>query len=66
LQPRGREKQVMLKNPSLVRSYLKFGAFVCGEPVLDEEFGTVDFFMLLEMDKISSAYADRMRLRKDA
>ncbi len=62
----GREKQIMLKIPSLVRSYLKFGAFVCGEPVFDEEFGTVDFFMLLEMDKISSAYVDRMRPRKDA
>jgi len=62
----GREKEVLLKIPSLVRSYLKFGAFVCGEPVLDDEFGTVDFFMLLEMDKISSAYVDRMRLRKDA
>ncbi|MDD5574103.1 MAG: GNAT family N-acetyltransferase, partial [Candidatus Omnitrophica bacterium] len=62
----GREKEIMLKVPSLVRSYLKFGAFVCGDPVADEEFGTVDFFMLLDVGKISSAYLKRLRLGKDA
>lgn len=58
----GREKKIMLSLPSLVRSYLKFGAFVCGEPVLDSSFGSVDFFMMLEMSKISSSYIERIPL----
>lgn len=62
-QPDNHERQIMLKIPSLVRSYLKFGALVCGEPVLDETFGSVDFFMMLEMEKISSSYLDRMGVR---
>jgi putative hemolysin len=62
----GREKEILLKVPSLMRSYLKFGAFVCGDPVTDEEFGTVDFFMLLDMEKISSTYLKRMSLGKSA
>ena len=61
----GRQRQIMLKIPSLVRSYLKFGARVCGEPVRDETFGSVDFFMMLEMKKISSAHLDRMGVERE-
>lgn len=41
------------KLPGLFEMYLRIGSRVCGPPIYDEEFGTVDFFVifdLLEMD----------------
>ncbi|MFA6281774.1 MAG: GNAT family N-acyltransferase [Candidatus Omnitrophota bacterium] len=40
--------------PSLVRGYLKMGALVCSEPAWDNHFRTVDFFMMLEVEKFST------------
>lgn len=60
----GQERKALLKFPSLVRSYIKIGALVCGEPALDREFGTADFFMLLDMDRIAEAYLSRFRVHK--
>jgi len=57
---RGEGKEVLLKLPSLIRSYLKLGARVCGPPALDEEFGTVDFFMLLSVAEMSRTYLERL------
>lgn len=34
--------------PSLMRSYFSLGAKVCGGPALDREFGTADYWMLLD------------------
>ena len=42
--------------PSLVKGYLKMGAYVCGEPVWDKDFDTADFFMLLDTKKINAEY----------
>ena len=54
------EKEVLLKLPALIRSYLKLGARVCGPPALDKEFGTVDFFILLSVAEISRTYLQRL------
>jgi len=35
--------------PALFRIYLRHGALVCGEPVIDREFGTVDFLLLFDV-----------------
>ncbi len=56
----GDEKKILLKLPALVRSYLKIGAIVCGEPAVDREFDTVDLFMLLDVAKMSDGYLKRM------
>ncbi|NBU99025.1 MAG: GNAT family N-acetyltransferase, partial [Spirochaetia bacterium] len=32
--------------PPLIKGYLRLGAKICGEPALDLEFGTTDFFIL--------------------
>jgi len=61
----GQEKKIFLQLPSLMRSYLKTGAFVCGPPALDDEFGTVDFFMCLEVKNISKGYLGRLRVGGD-
>jgi putative hemolysin len=43
--------------PPLVRGYLRAGAWICGEPALDPEFNTADFFLLLPMARLSARYA---------
>lgn len=58
----GQEKEIFLKVPALVRSYLKLGAVVCSELVLDHEFGTVDFFMMLKISEMSKAFLKRFGL----
>jgi putative hemolysin len=48
--------------PSLIIGYLRIGALVCGPPALDEEFGTADFFLLLDFSTMSSDYLRRLHL----
>ncbi len=56
--------KIMLRLPSLIRSYIKIGALVCGEPALDTEFSTTDFFMLLEVSRLTDNYLRRFHLHK--
>ncbi len=39
--------------PPLLRGYLRLGAWVCGPPAYDPEFDCADFFMLLDLDRLS-------------
>ncbi len=48
--------------PSLIKGYLRIGAWVCGPPALDKEFGTTDFFMLLDFSKRNGDYLNRFGL----
>jgi putative hemolysin len=43
--------------PPLLRGYLRLGAYVCGEAVVDEAFGTTDVLMVLPEEAISERYA---------
>ena len=52
-------KEILHLLPSLIRGYLKMGAFVCGEPAYDKKFGTVDFFMMLDIANINAGYRKR-------
>jgi putative hemolysin len=56
------EQAAFLKLPSLIRGYLRLGAVVCGPPALDRDFGTADFLMLLDINKLSSDYLRRFGL----
>ncbi|HEY2701550.1 MAG TPA: GNAT family N-acyltransferase [Pseudonocardiaceae bacterium] len=42
--------------PPLLRGYLRLGAWICGEPALDEDFGVADFFVLLSMANVDQRY----------
>jgi len=42
--------------PPLLRGYLRLGAWVGGEPAHDPDFGVVDLFVLLAMDRIDGRY----------
>lgn len=39
--------------PPLFEIYLRYGGRVAGPPVLDREFGTVDFFVLFDVDALA-------------
>ncbi|MCP5521542.1 MAG: GNAT family N-acetyltransferase [Verrucomicrobiales bacterium] len=40
--------------PKLLRAYLSLGAWICGPPAIDREFGTIDFLTLLDLDGLSA------------
>ncbi|KES08176.1 hypothetical protein BU52_03895 [Streptomyces toyocaensis] len=42
--------------PALLRGYLRLGAWVCGEPAHDVEFGVADLYVLLPMNRINPRY----------
>ena len=42
--------------PRLFQTYLRIGAKVCSPPVLDAEFGTIDFFVLFDSLRINEKY----------
>ena len=42
--------------PPLMKGYFRLGAMVCGEPAYDKEFGTIDFFIVVERERITERY----------
>ncbi|WP_436773652.1 GNAT family N-acetyltransferase [Yinghuangia sp. YIM S09857] len=45
--------------PPLLRGYLRLGAWVCGEPAYDEDFGVADFYVLLSLRRTDPRYLRR-------
>ena len=46
------EAEIVL--PKLFRTYLRFGAKVCGPPALDRAFKTTDFFVVFDADQMDA------------
>ncbi|KAB8186069.1 GNAT family N-acetyltransferase [Microbispora catharanthi] len=42
--------------PPLLRGYLRLGAWICGAPAYDPDFGTADFFVLLSVADADPRY----------
>ncbi|MEU3148044.1 MULTISPECIES: GNAT family N-acetyltransferase [unclassified Streptomyces] len=42
--------------PALLRGYLRLGAWVCGEPAHDADFGVADLYVLLPMSRVDQRY----------
>ena len=40
----------------MFKGYLRLGAKICGEPVFDHEFGTIDFLILLDVSGLPERY----------
>ena len=55
----GNRRNLFFQLPSLIKGYLRVGALVCGPPALDREFGTTDFFLLFDIEKLSAQYRRR-------
>src|SRR6266576_1728963 len=56
------EQALFQRLPSLIKGYLRIGALVCGAPALDNEFGTADFFLLLDFGTLKGEYLKRLGL----
>lgn len=50
------EKNLKKNIPPIFKGYLRLGARICGEPALDREFGTIDFFILMDVTKAPLRY----------
>ena len=48
------ERGERLELPALFEIYLRYAGRVVGPPVIDREFKTIDFFMLLDVDALSA------------
>lgn len=53
-QPDGAAGRAQL--PALLRGYLRLGAWVCGEPAHDPDFGVADLYVLLPMSRVHPRY----------
>ncbi|MCM1968141.1 MULTISPECIES: GNAT family N-acetyltransferase [unclassified Streptomyces] len=54
--PEGIEVPGRMELPPLLRGYLRLGAWVCGEPALDAEFGCADLYVLLSLRRTNPRY----------
>jgi len=59
---RYRLKTAKVEIPPLIRSYLRLGAQVCGEPCWDPAFRCADLLVLLDVDKLAARFARRDKL----
>ncbi|MDR6882277.1 putative hemolysin [Bacillus sp. 3255] len=50
------EKDIFRKLPPLMKGYQWLGAEIGGEPAYDEVFETVDFFIILQKDRVTRRY----------
>ena len=47
---------IKVELPALFNMYLRIGARVCGPPMIDREFGTVDFFVVFDVATMTEKY----------
>ncbi|MCB5164316.1 GNAT family N-acetyltransferase [Streptomyces bambusae] len=52
----GVPRQGRAELPPLLRGYLRLGAWVCGEPAHDPEFGVADLYVLLSLRRTNPRY----------
>jgi putative hemolysin len=46
--------------PPLLKGYLRLGAYVCGDPAYDPDFGTADIVLLLPVARMNPRYVRRL------
>ena len=46
--------------PTLLRAYVRMGAWVCGEPAWDDAFRTADLLILLPIARLNERYTQRL------
>ncbi|MGW8066140.1 GNAT family N-acetyltransferase [Streptomyces ziwulingensis] len=54
--PRASAPAARTELPALLRGYLRLGAWVCGEPAHDVDFGVADLYVLLSMNRVDPRY----------
>jgi putative hemolysin len=54
--PEPSRRDALAATPPLLRGYLRLGAWVCGAPADDPDFGVADFLVLLSVDRVDPRY----------
>jgi putative hemolysin len=54
--PSGVEAPKRVVLPPLLKGYLRLGAWVCGPPAHDADFGVADLFVLLGLEHVDQRY----------
>lgn len=49
-----------VRPPKLLRAYLSLGANICGEPAIDQEFRTIDFLTLMDLNNLAPSVRARL------
>lgn len=52
-------KAALKQIPTLLKGYLRLGAYVCNEAVVDKDFGTVDVLTIVPIAKVGKRYKAR-------
>ncbi|MBK9155378.1 MAG: GNAT family N-acetyltransferase [Chloracidobacterium sp.] len=52
----GASAKTKIELPPLFNMYLRLGAKVCGPPMIDQEFGTIDFFVFFDVRDLNEKY----------
>lgn len=52
----GKKVNLPVELPMLFNMYLKIGARVCGKPIVDYDFGTIDFFVIFDLHELNPKY----------
>lgn len=58
------QQSLLKKIPPIFKGYLRLGGHICGHPALDKEFGTIDFFMLIDITKVPDRYKHHFNYRE--
>lgn len=67
--PSPKDMEKMLENkekirksiPPIFKGYLRIGGQICGEPAFDREFGTIDFFIIVDVNKMPERYVKHFK-----
>lgn len=59
-------RRVWKAMPPLIKAYLRLGGVIGDGAVIDDQFGTVDVFVIVEMDRVGSRYYAHFDKRPDA
>ncbi len=58
------EAALRKKIPPIFKGYLRLGGLICGHPAMDREFGTIDFFILVDVTKAPQRYKHHFKYRE--
>jgi putative hemolysin len=50
------DENQQVRLPKLFEIYLRIGAHICGEPVIDRQFKTIDFFVIVDIKNMRDKY----------
>jgi putative hemolysin len=60
----GKEDKIRNLIPTLLKSYIRMGSKVCGEPALDSKFRCADFFTILDLEQLNLSFVKKYKTRE--